>query len=118
MGSTSTLKIAHIREQGVDLIIVPMDRAFGQRPKADQQMIIAELQDRSIAARLAGGVVPVWDCGHGQMGFMAPQGWHPFFQSINLSWVYANLNRELHLFAGWAGERAVVALDLPGNFEM
>jgi hypothetical protein len=112
MGSMSTFKIAHIREQGVDLIIVPMDRAFGRRPKADQQLMIAEMQEQTIAAKLAGTVVPVWDCGGGQMGFMAPPGWHPFFQSINLAWVYAKLNRELHVFAGWAGDQAAVALDL------
>jgi hypothetical protein len=105
-------KIAHVREQSVDLIIVPMDRAFGNQPKSDQHGIIAELQAQSVAARLAGTVVPVWDYGHGQMGFIAPESWHPFFQSISLTWVFKNLNRELHVFAEGTGDRAAVALDL------
>jgi len=107
----ATLKIAHIREQGVDLIIVPMDRTFGGRPTSAQRALVGELQAQSIGAKLAGTVIPVWDYGRGQMGFLAPQGWHPFFQSIDLSWVFANVNRELHFTT--AGDRLAVALDLP-----
>lgn len=107
-----TFKIAHIREQGVDLIVVPMDPAFGKLPKSDQHTIIAELQAQSFAAKLAGTVVTVWDYGRGQMGFIAPQSWHPFFQSISLSWLLAKLNRELHVFTGPRGDHAAIALDI------
>jgi hypothetical protein len=105
-------RIAHIREQGVDLIIVPMDGAFGNLPRSDQGPIIADLQAQCRRAGLAGTVVPVWDYGHGQMGFMAPENWHPFFQSINLSWIFAKLNRELHIFAGPGIEQAAIAMDI------
>jgi len=113
MGSLATFKIAHIREQGVDLIIVPMDRGFGNLPASNQQTSNGELQAQCMAAKLAGTVVPVWDNGGGKMGFVAPQSWHPFFQSIDLRWVFARVNRELHFCAGDAGERLAVALDLP-----
>lgn len=89
------MKIAHVREQGIDLIVVPLDRSFGFKSDSDQYEIISELQARSNAAGLRGTVVPVWDNGGGRMAFIARQNWHAFFRSIGLSWVYANLNREL-----------------------
>ena len=50
-------KVAHIREQGQDMIIVPLDSTFGRKVSNDQQSITSELQARSVAAGLAGHVV-------------------------------------------------------------
>jgi hypothetical protein len=88
-------KVAHIREQGVDLIIIPLDSQFRFKPDADQQQTIAVLQACATSAGLQGTVVPVWDNGGGRMAFRAPQNWHPFFQGISLGFVAANINREL-----------------------
>jgi hypothetical protein len=39
--------------------------------------------------------VPVWNsCG--RMEFLAPQGYHPFFRSISLDFILANINRSLY----------------------
>ena len=84
--------LAHIREQGVDLIIIPLNSSFGSRSQAEQQEILAELQLRANAAGLNGTVVPVWDS-FGRMAFIAPTNWHAFFKSINLQFVNANINR-------------------------
>ena len=89
------MSIAHVREQGIDLIVVPLDRSFGYKSDRDQYDIVSELQARSRSAGLGGTVVPVWDNGGGRMAFIANRNWHPFFSSIGLDWVYANLNREL-----------------------
>lgn len=89
------LKIAHIFQQGQNAIIIPLESSFGANPLSRQQEISAELQMRANAAGLIGIVVPVWDGGQGRMAFLAPQNWHPFFRSITLQWVAANLNREL-----------------------
>lgn len=62
----------------------------------DQNEIISELQSRATSAGLAGTVVLVWDNGGGHMRFIAPVKWHPFFRSINLQFVAANINRELY----------------------
>ncbi|WP_343716784.1 hypothetical protein [Inquilinus sp.] len=90
------LKVAHVRQQGVDLIIAPLDRQFGYKTREAQQEIIDEIQLHSRSAGLAGTVVPVWDGGGGQMAFIAPRNWHAFFRSLNLRAVWANVNRELH----------------------
>ena len=89
------LKVAHVREQGVDLIIVPLASSFGRQSTNQQHSAIHELETRAASAGLAGGIVPVWDSGSGRMAFIAPNEWHPFFRSINLRWVFANVNREL-----------------------
>lgn len=90
-----TLAIAHIREQGVDLIIAPLASDFGLKAPETQRALIAEIQLRSRGAGLAGTVVPVWDDGAGRMAFIAPRPWHPFFKSIGLGAVQASVNQEL-----------------------
>ena len=92
-----TLKVAHIQEQGVDLIIVPLTPSFGQQPLAQQQRTIETLQMNATLAGLKGEVVPVWDVGGGKMGFVAPANYHPYFRSIGLDLVFANLNQEIYL---------------------
>jgi hypothetical protein len=86
--------VAHVNEQGVDLIIIPLDSSFGNKSVQDQHQAIAELQIHATSAGLKGTVVPVWE--HlGRMMFIAPQQWHPFFASLNVGWVWANVNREI-----------------------
>jgi len=88
-------KVAHLNQQGQDMVIIPLESSFGHKTSQDQQEIIADLQIHSRAAGLAGIVVPVWDSGGGRMAFVAPHQWHPFFTSLNLQWVFANINREI-----------------------
>lgn len=91
-----TFEVAHIREQGVDLIIVPLAEAFDFKSVEEKRRITLALQVGARAAGLRGTVVPVWDsCG--RMAFLAPQGFHPFFRSIDLGFVLSNVNRQLTL---------------------
>lgn len=89
-------KVAHVREQGIDLVIVPLDRSFGNKAGNDQSDVIADLQSHATGAGLAGTVVPVWDAGGGRMKFIAPQNWHAFFRGTSLQWVAANINKEIY----------------------
>ena len=91
----TTYDVAHIKEQGIDLIIIVVDSSFGLKTPDEQQGITMALQECATAADLAGTVVPVWDAGAGQMGFFAPTNWRPFLSSIDLAFVAANINREL-----------------------
>jgi hypothetical protein len=90
-----TYDIAHIREQGVDLIIIPLQASFGSKSRSAQNEVQSYLQECATSAGLAGTVVPVWDASGGRMGFLAPPNWHSFFRSINLTFVSANINRKL-----------------------
>jgi hypothetical protein len=87
-------QVAHIRHQGVDLIIAPLDSSFNNQSGHAQQKFINSLQGYARSAGLAGTVIPVWLSGR-TMKFIAPSGYHPFFRSISWDWVSANINREL-----------------------
>ena len=76
-------RIAHVRQQGQDIIIVPLESSFGNKSGDDQNAIMAELQAHARGAGLAGTIVPVWESG-GRMSFIAPRPWHPFFQSLSM----------------------------------
>jgi hypothetical protein len=89
-------KVAHVKEQGVNLVIIPLESRFGSSSNRDQAQIVSELQLRSEAAGLAGTVVPVWDAGSRRMGFFAPPNWRNFFGSVNLQWVFTNINKEIY----------------------
>jgi hypothetical protein len=91
-----TYEVAHVREQGVDLIIVPVKSSFQHMNSSGQDALVAELQVRAAEAGLAGTVVPVWEESGGRMGFRAPTGFHPFFKSIDLGVVAANINTKLY----------------------
>jgi hypothetical protein len=91
------LRVAHIHEQGVDLIIVPLDKSFGTQTPQQQQAGIEQMRMSATLAGLAGDVIPVWDLGDGRMSFIAPKNYHPYFTSINLEFVFANLNSELYV---------------------
>lgn len=86
--------VAHIREQGTDLIIIPLSSAFGSQSNATQNATARELEMRAHSAGLAGTVVLVWESG-GRMAFLAPPSYQPFFRSISLYEVAANINKTL-----------------------
>jgi hypothetical protein len=91
----TNFEVAHIRQQGIDLIIVYVGRSFGSMAHSAQSKTAGQLQECANSAGLTGTVVPVWDAGGGRMGFYAPNTWCPFFRSINLAFVARNINRKL-----------------------
>jgi len=88
-------KVAHIREQGQDIIIVLVANSFGFKGNTEQNQLRNALQVCASAAGLAGTVVPVWDAGGGRMGFLAPTQWQSCFSGMTLPFVASNINREL-----------------------
>lgn len=91
----ATFKIAHIKEQGQEMIIVPVNPTFGRESRSEQQQTMDALSFAARSAGLAGTVVTIWADGR-HVGFIAPRPWHPFFQSAGIyNLVMANINREL-----------------------
>ena len=88
-------RVTHLRREGQDMIVVPLDKSFGAKSEHDKKAFVAELQAYAASAGLAGLVIPVWEGKGGGMNFIAPTPWHPFFQSIGLAFVMENINREL-----------------------
>lgn len=91
----TTIDVAHIREQGQDMIIVPMQASFGQKLESEQAQIEAGVEFAAHQAGLAGHVATVWDAGGGRMAFRAPNPWRGFFSSISLHFVLSNVNKRI-----------------------
>ncbi|MDQ8936630.1 hypothetical protein [Acinetobacter rudis] len=89
-------KIAHIKQQGQSVIIIPMESNFEYKTSDQQLRITNSLQFCATNAGLVGTVVPVWLHGR-QMRFIAPRLWHPFLKSLSWNDVLKNINKELTL---------------------
>ena len=92
-----TFQVAHLRRDGQDLIIVPVDRTFGSRSSSEQSRIQEAFQRSAAAADIPGVVVPVWEDAAGRMAFRAPPPLQEFFKSIDMVYVATALNRSLSL---------------------
>ena len=88
-------QVAHIHEQGQDMIIFPLDAEFSRKAESDQDQELSSLEFRANNAGLRGAAVAVWDAGGGRMGFRGPTQWHPYLRSINLQFVRTHLNKEI-----------------------
>ena len=91
-----TYDIAHITDQGLDLIIVPLHANFQFRTLEEQKRAVAELQRAAGKAGWNSTVVPIWDSGGGRMGFLAPSHYHAFLRAIDLGFVAKKINETLN----------------------
>lgn len=63
----TSLKIAHIREQGQDMIIAPLAGSFEHKSAAEQSAAVNEIQVAARSAGLRGNVVVFWPSGGGEL---------------------------------------------------
>jgi len=89
-----TYKIAHLREQGQDMIIIPVTSSVGSKNQHQLNEIKNTLQTFASNAGLAGTVCLVWSTGN-KFNFLAPTQWHNFFRSIDMIFVSNNFNKKL-----------------------
>ena len=92
---STTFQVAHVREQGQDIVIVLVSSSFGQKSASEQNEVQRSIQACARAAQLKGTVVPVWDAGGQRMGFLAPMPWQTYFRSLSLAVVSRSINRAL-----------------------
>lgn len=72
----ATFEVAHINEQGVNVVVVFVDPSVAHKSPQEQNAIAATLQQCAQSAHLAGNVAMVWPG-----GFWAPKKQHAFFAS-------------------------------------
>lgn len=89
--SNQKYNIAHVKERGQNMIIIPVDSSFNSYTEEEQKRQYSMFQICATKARLAGTVVLVWEVGS-RLGFLAPKEWHPFFRSISMDWVTLRKN--------------------------
>jgi len=90
-----TFKISHIKDHGVNVIIIPLAPVFGELDHDEKVRVIGLLEEAAIAAQLRGKVVPMWKEAAGYK-FIAPYEWQDYFKKA-FKWKHMmkNLNREL-----------------------
>ena len=86
--------VAHIREQGQDMILFPLDDSFGYKTSDDQRSILANLQQRARGAGLAGQAVAVWESA-GLTHTLGPRPWAGFLRSLSMGAVLASVNKSI-----------------------
>jgi hypothetical protein len=91
----ATFKVAHVKEQGQDMIIVFVSDSVGRMPTDEQNKLRSRLEACAHSAGLRGSAVLVWDAGGGRIGFLSPSPWVSFFKSIQPYRLYQSINREL-----------------------
>ncbi len=92
--SSQTYEVAHIREQGQDMIIIPVSNSVNNMSNAKQNELKLSLQLYAQNAGLAGEVCLVWESNR-HFYYLAPQPWHPFFRGMNMHFVALNINKKL-----------------------
>ena len=90
-----TYKIAHIKGQGVDVVIFSVNGSFGVHTEAEQNSLIKLFQTKAKAAGFSGNVAVVWDGPDGKIKFRAPLNQHAFFNNVTSEFIEANLNKSI-----------------------
>lgn len=88
-------KVAHLREQGQDMIIVFVHSKVGTWTDQKREQLSAQLQICAESAGLAGLVVLIWQTPLGRSEFSAPKLWHPFLKSVSYQMLAGNINKKL-----------------------
>lgn len=89
------INVAHLRIQGVDVVIAFLDSSFDRKTQSDQNNTRVALQLHSRSAGLAGNVVLIWRDSSGRCKFIAPPNQHPFFKTADYGQLYSQINKRL-----------------------
>lgn len=91
---SQTFQVAHVREQGQQVILIVVNSAFGRMGSSEQQRQYAALQRCATAAGMAGTVALVWEDGDRLVTY-GPTQWQAFLQSLDPLTVQASINKQL-----------------------
>ena len=89
-----TFKLAHIREQGQNMLLFPLSNSFSQKSSNEQHSILAELEDRAHGAGLAGRAAIFWESG-GRTHSLGPKPWANFLRGLSLHAVLRSVNKSI-----------------------
>lgn len=90
----TSIKVAHIREQGQNMLLFPLDRSFGHKTPFEKQAVLTELENRAHGAGLAGRAAVFWESG-GSTYSLGPKNWRNFLRSMSLRTVLASVNKTI-----------------------
>ncbi len=91
-----TYQVAHVKQQGQDMLLILMDDLFWRRSEADQHAAMEMLQAAADKEGLGGHVVCVSQKGSKTM-FRGPAPWAPFLQTLDWATVAKNVNARIRI---------------------
>jgi hypothetical protein len=91
----ASIEVAHLRIQGVDVVIAFLNSSFDYKSQREQNEVRASLQLCSRGAGLAGNVVIIWQDSYGKFKFIAPPNQHPYFKTADFHLLYRQINKRL-----------------------
>jgi hypothetical protein len=89
-----TYEIAHINEQGQNMIIIPISPSIHTKTQAQKNALLNSLQYFARDAGLAGSVCLVWQVNR-RLYSLGPHQWSRFLTSIDMNFVSRNINKKL-----------------------
>jgi hypothetical protein len=87
-------KLAHIYQQGQNMLLFPLDSGFGHKTSAQRNATLQELEARAHAAGLAGRAAVFWTMGNRTYS-LGPAPWRNFLNSFSIGSVLANVNKSI-----------------------
>ena len=89
--------IAHLKIGGQNVVLMPLSQAFSELAPESQQALIDAAQAAAGVARILGQVIPIWNQGQGQTGFLAPPSFHAALANFSFNDAERQLNQTLSL---------------------
>lgn len=89
-----TIELAHIREQGQNMLLFPLGDSFGRKSESEKHSILSELERRAHGAGLAGRAAVLWESG-GTTYSIGPKNWANFLRSISIYDVLRSVNKSI-----------------------
>jgi hypothetical protein len=91
---TNKYRVAHVRHQNSNMVIVHVNPSFFYGSNQDQQRWFTAIQQCVRSVNLAGQTIVVTS-DNGRFRFYGPNSWHNFLRTIDMSWVNARINKSL-----------------------
>lgn len=91
---TNKYRVAHVRHQGSNMVIVIINPSFFYGSGQDQQRWFTGIQQCVRSVNLAGQTLVVAN-DNGRYRFYGPNSWHNFMRTIDMSWVNSRVNKSL-----------------------
>ncbi len=84
-------RLAMLTHHGREIIVVPLDCSFEERPAWQRKKALDKLQKSIAQAGLVAPVAAVWRVGS-KLRFVAPNEWHPFLGTLTWNAIIASLS--------------------------
>jgi hypothetical protein len=91
---TNKYRVAHVRYQGSDMVIVIINPSFFHGSNRDQQRWFTSIQQCVRSVKLAGQTLVVTN-DNGRFRFYGPNDWHKFLRTIDMNWVSSRVNKSM-----------------------